>query len=96
VLIENKVEGLSFTLTAALVFALPSLYFIYLNCPISILLNHNAWKKEVSGFEKHGSVNARHFSSNNSFLKSTNSRSSTNYSSDNTYRHMSSNSHYHR
>lgn len=57
VLLDNKgVAGMPFTTTAALIFALPTLYFIYLNCPISILFTNTAWKLGITGFDK----NAKH------------------------------------
>ena len=41
-----------------LLFMTPTLYFIYRNCPISILFNRKAWRSEVPGVER-GYVNGR-------------------------------------
>ena len=68
--------------------AIPTLYFIYKNCPISILFNKNAWQEEVIGI-KAGTYNA-------------NVHSSSTFSSNNIYytgiehRNLPGNMYYHR
>ncbi|WP_341751202.1 hypothetical protein [Candidatus Tisiphia endosymbiont of Piscicola geometra] len=68
--------------------AIPTLYFIYKNCPISILFNKNAWQEEVIGM-KAGRYNV-------------NVHSSSTFSSNNIYytgiehRNLPSNMYYHR
>jgi hypothetical protein len=42
----------SMVVYTAIALFLPTLYFIYKNCPISILFNKNAWTKEVMGIAK--------------------------------------------
>ncbi|RYE27587.1 MAG: hypothetical protein EOP45_00710 [Sphingobacteriaceae bacterium] len=41
----------SMAVYAAIGLAVPVLYFIILNCPISILFNKNAWNKQVTGLD---------------------------------------------
>ncbi|MDR0329142.1 MAG: hypothetical protein LBH99_00450 [Rickettsia sp.] len=67
--------------------SVPTLYFIYKNCPISILFNKNAWQEEIIGM-KAGAYNANYststFSSNNIYYTGIE------------YRNSPSNMYYHR
>ena len=46
---ENLDTSIGIIILFSTFFLIPTLYFIYKNCPISILFNKNAWCEEVTG-----------------------------------------------
>ncbi|MCC8399353.1 MAG: hypothetical protein LN563_02080 [Rickettsia endosymbiont of Platyusa sonomae] len=86
--ISKNFNELNLSSIIGIALVLPISYFIYKNCPISILFNKNAWQEEVIGI-KAGTYNA-------------NVHSSSTFSSNNIYytgiehRNLPGNMYYHR
>ncbi|WP_375333260.1 MULTISPECIES: hypothetical protein [unclassified Candidatus Tisiphia] len=61
-------DFISSILIVGTLLSVPTLYFIYKNCPISILFNKNAWQQEIIGMKAgtyNSNVHSSTFSSNN-------------------------------
>ncbi|WP_342278556.1 hypothetical protein [Candidatus Tisiphia endosymbiont of Myopa tessellatipennis] len=75
--------------------AIPTLYFIYKNCPISILFNKNAWQEEIIGMKAgtyHANFPSSSFNSNSySSISHSNTIRSPDIINDPSYRYLSSN-----
>ncbi|WP_375331690.1 hypothetical protein [Candidatus Tisiphia endosymbiont of Temnostethus pusillus] len=80
-------DFIAFPLLFSIFLFVPTLYFIYKNCPISILFNKNAWQERIIGMRA-GAYNANYststFSSNNIYYTGIE------------YRNFPSNMYYHR
>jgi len=51
IILSRYFNALNISVIIGLVLLLPTLYFVIINCPISILFNINAWTPEIAGWK---------------------------------------------